>query len=108
MIFGAIASLHTFGRPLDWNPHIHVLVCEDAYDSKDDKIKNFSYMDYKNFARHGVINYSAILTDTLATTKNFKALKAGSTENTRKGSMSMLQKSKMNRLRTTLKNVFNI
>lgn len=62
----------------------------------------------KNFARHSVINYSAILTDTLATTKNFKALKAGSTENTRKGSMSMLQKSKMNRLRTTLKNVFNI
>ena len=47
IIFGAIASLHTFGRNLQWNPHIHILVCEDAYDTKNDKIKNFSFMSYK-------------------------------------------------------------
>lgn len=44
--FGAVASLHTFGRSLQWNPHIHVLVCEDGYDKKNNKLKNFSYMLY--------------------------------------------------------------
>lgn len=46
IVFGAIASLHTFGRSLQWNPHLHVLVCEDGYDKKNNKIKNFSYMSY--------------------------------------------------------------
>ena len=30
--FRMIASLHTFGRALNWNPHIHCLVLEVAYD----------------------------------------------------------------------------
>ena len=32
-----ISVLHTFGRDLKWNPHIHCLVCEEALDTK--KIK---------------------------------------------------------------------
>lgn len=40
-------TLHTFGRSLQWNPHIHCLVYEEAYDTKKDKIKNFSFMPYE-------------------------------------------------------------
>lgn len=46
IIPASVASLHTFGRDLKFNPHIHMLLCEDAYDSKKDCIKNFSYMHY--------------------------------------------------------------
>lgn len=75
VVFGAIASLHTFGRPLDWNPHIHVLVCEDAYDSKNDKIKNFGYMDYKKLRqtwRYQLLNY---LDKHIGNDKEFQRLK---------------------------------
>lgn len=30
---GIIATLHTFGRDLKWNPHIHILVTEGGYTS---------------------------------------------------------------------------
>jgi hypothetical protein len=33
IIFGSVMTLHTFGRDLKWNPHIHCLVCEEAYDT---------------------------------------------------------------------------
>lgn len=33
-IFGMITSLHTFGRALNWNPHIHCLVPELVYEHK--------------------------------------------------------------------------
>lgn len=76
MIFGAIASLHTFGRPLDWNPHIHVLVCEDAYDSKDDKIKNFSYMDYKKLRQTWRYQLLSYLDRHIGNDKEFQSLKS--------------------------------
>ena len=37
IVFVSVLTLHTFGRNLKWNPHIHCLVCEEAFDSK--KIK---------------------------------------------------------------------
>jgi hypothetical protein len=37
IIFGSVLTLHTFGRDLKWNPHIHCLVCEESFDTK--KIK---------------------------------------------------------------------
>ena len=37
IVFGSVLTLHTFGRDLKWNPHIHCLVCEEAFDTK--KIK---------------------------------------------------------------------
>lgn len=76
VIFGAIASLHTFGRPLDWNPHIHVLVCEDAYDSKDDKIKNFSYMDYKKLRQTWRYQLLSYLDRHIGNDKEFQSLKS--------------------------------
>lgn len=60
IVYGAVASLHTFGRNLQWNPHIHVLICEDGYDTGKDKIKNFSYMSYSKLRqtwRYQILDY---------------------------------------------------
>lgn len=45
--FGMIATLHTFGRDLKWNPHIHALVPELVYDPDKDTIKTFHHFDFK-------------------------------------------------------------
>lgn len=42
MKFGMISTLHTFGRDLKWNPHIHALVAEMIYDPVKDEIKKIS------------------------------------------------------------------
>ena len=47
-VFGMIASIHTFGRDLSWNPHIHALVPELIYDPVKDCIKHFHYFDFKS------------------------------------------------------------
>ena len=75
IICGAIASLHTFGRNLQWNPHIHILVCEDAYDTKNDKIKNFSFMSYKKLRqtwRYQLLDY---LDKRIGNNETFRRLK---------------------------------
>ena len=41
--FGMIATIHTFGRDLKWNPHIHRLIPELIYSFKKDKIKTFQF-----------------------------------------------------------------
>jgi len=42
---GFICVLHTFGRDLKWNPHIHVLLCCKIYGTSKEG-KNF-YLDYR-------------------------------------------------------------
>ena len=42
---GFFAFLHTFGRPLNFNPHIHVIIAENIID-KNKNIKNFNYFNY--------------------------------------------------------------
>ena len=37
--FGMIATIHTFGRDLKWNPHIHCLIPELVYSQKTNKLK---------------------------------------------------------------------
>lgn len=39
------AFLHTFGRPLNFNPHIHVIISEGVID-KSHHFKNFNYFNY--------------------------------------------------------------
>ena len=51
VVFGSIATLHTFGRPLEFNPHIHMLVCEKALNLKKNNIKNLSYMDFNKLRK---------------------------------------------------------
>lgn len=42
---GFFAFLHTFGRPLNFNPHIHVIIAEEIVD-KNGNIKKFNYFNY--------------------------------------------------------------
>ena len=44
--FGMIATIHTFGRDLKWNPHIHCLISELIYSFKKDKIKTFYHFNF--------------------------------------------------------------
>ena len=43
---GVITVVHTFGRSLDFNPHIHALITEGALD-KDKKWKAVKYIPYE-------------------------------------------------------------
>lgn len=51
IVFGSVLTLHTFGRDLKWNPHIHCLVCEEAYDTQTNKMKNFSFISYEKLRK---------------------------------------------------------
>lgn len=42
---GFICVLHTFGRPLEWNPHIHCLLSEGGF-SDDGFWRNVKYFNY--------------------------------------------------------------
>ena len=42
----SIATIHTFGRDLKWNPHIHCLIPELIYSFKKDKIKTFHHFNF--------------------------------------------------------------
>ena len=42
---GFFAFLHTFGRPLNFNPHIHVVFCEGVID-RNKKFKKLTYLNY--------------------------------------------------------------
>ena len=44
--FGMIATLHTFGRDLKWNPHIHALVPELIYSPDKDSFKFFTHFNF--------------------------------------------------------------
>lgn len=49
--FGMIATLHTFGRDLKWNPHIHALVPEMIYSSDKDKLIRFSHFNFNKLRK---------------------------------------------------------
>lgn len=55
---GFIMVLHTFGRDLKWNPHIHCLISEGAY--SDDgfwrNVKHFDYTFLHNAFRTALLN----------------------------------------------------
>ena len=55
---GFIMVLHTFGRDLKWNPHIHCLISEGGY--SDDgfwrNVKHFDYTFLRNAFRTALLN----------------------------------------------------
>jgi hypothetical protein len=73
---GFISTLHTFGRSLQWNPHIHALVCEKVYDKKKDKMKSL-YFHYKKIRKTWMFQVLDLLskTEELKNDKKFKRLK---------------------------------
>ena len=54
--FGMIATLHTFGRTLNWTPHIHCLVAEMVYDKDKDQLKNFIISISRNLGKYFNMN----------------------------------------------------
>lgn len=44
--FGFVSTLHTFGRALNFIPHLHVLIAEGVYD-KDNNFKKVNYFNYE-------------------------------------------------------------
>ena len=55
---GFIMVLHTFGRDLKWNPHIHCLISEGGY-SDDGVLRNVKHFDYtflRNAFRTALLN----------------------------------------------------
>jgi hypothetical protein len=55
---GFIMVLHTFGRDLKWNPHIHCLISEGGYsdDSFWKQVNHFSYTYLRNAFRTALLN----------------------------------------------------
>ena len=47
--FGFISTLHTFGRDLKFNPHLHILVAECVLENGH--IKNYSYFNYEKMRK---------------------------------------------------------
>ena len=58
---GFFAFLHTFGRDLKWNPHIHVLIAEIKIGS-DNSCKKWSFFDYDALS----LRFQKILLDLLS------------------------------------------
>ncbi len=48
--FGYISTLHTFGRDLKFNPHIHVLIAECLIDNNNN-IKKCEHFNYKQMRK---------------------------------------------------------
>ena len=55
---GFICVLHTFGRPLEWNPHIHCLISEGGLsdDGHWRKVTHFNYTYLRNSFRTALLN----------------------------------------------------
>lgn len=48
--FGYIATLHTFGRDMKFNPHLHVIVAEGIVD-KNNNYKKYDYFPYEKIRK---------------------------------------------------------
>ena len=70
---GIIATLHTFGRDLKWNPHIHILVTEGAMGRKTNW-KVFNHFPYEMLRKRFMTKLLFNLSKRLFTS-NFKKLK---------------------------------
>ncbi|ESL02038.1 hypothetical protein GCWU000282_02857 [Catonella morbi ATCC 51271] len=70
---GFICVLHTFGRPLEWNPHIHCLISEGGH-SDDGEWRNIRHFNYKLLRE----SFRTVLLNELEATlgPSFKCIKA--------------------------------
>ena len=61
LVPGFICVLHTYGRDLKWNPHIHVLASEGALTNSSFKFKKISHFNYESLRK----TFQKILLDKL-------------------------------------------
>jgi hypothetical protein len=67
-----ICVLHTFGRDLKWNPHIHMILCEEAVGNSN-IWKKFNHINYKSLRRGWQYCILKLLLEKIQT-PSFKAL----------------------------------
>lgn len=75
VVFGAISTLHTFGRSLDFNFHIHMLVCEKTLNLKTNDIKDFSYMNFAKLRKTWMFQILKLMEEKLHSNKKFMRIK---------------------------------
>lgn len=61
LVPGFISVLHTYGRDLKWNPHIHVLITEGGLTNKTMKFKKVTHFNYETLRK----TFQKILLDKL-------------------------------------------
>lgn len=72
--FGFISTLHTFGRDMKFNPHIHVLIAEVVID-KDNNTKSFTHFHYEQLRKSFQYALLSLLSNKIKT-KEFHILKS--------------------------------
>jgi len=72
--FGMIATLHTFGRALNWTLHIHCLVAEMVYDKDKDQLKKFHHFNFEKLRK--IFQYELLRLLEEALGPSFKPLKS--------------------------------
>ena len=70
--FAMICTLHTFGRDLKWNPHIHALIPELSYDFRKSEIKHVTHFDYESLRKTWMYEVNRLLLEYF---KNDRAIK---------------------------------
>jgi hypothetical protein len=69
---GMICVLHTFGRNLKWNPHIHMILCEEAIGNSN-VWKKFNHINYEGLRRSWQFSVLRLLSKKIVS-PSFKAL----------------------------------
>jgi len=69
---GMICVLHTFGRDLKWNPHIHMILCEEAIGNSN-IWRRFDHINYEGLRRSWQFSLLKLLSEKIIT-PSFKAL----------------------------------
>ena len=64
-MIGFFAFLHTFGRDMKWNPHIHVLIAEEMFNKINGTSKKLYYFNYDALSKR----FQKILLDLLLENK---------------------------------------
>ena len=86
--FGMISTLHTFGRDLKWNPHIHALVPELVYDNRKKYLKHINHFDYESLRKTSMYEVNRLLKERFPDDKQIKKMIDDSYKNGMKVSMS--------------------
>ena len=58
---GFIAAIHTFGRDLKWNPHIHVCLAETLWDSGKQRLVDFSHISFESLRKTWMYEINRLL-----------------------------------------------
>ena len=58
---GFIAAIHTFGRDLKWNPHIHVCLAEALWDSGKERLLDFHHINFASLRKTWMYEINRLL-----------------------------------------------